>query len=145
MPCRRRRRPYRAFAGVRRPAPASPRRCGQNQTRWDRWWNEAAWPSVYCAPQFAQAAGAMVSLHRRLRHPGASVALECRDKPGGLRPLMGPGLAAPEREIVGVGGLPARRLFRLDNLIRNALPLAIGHRLFLGVEANGEFFVHVAG
>src|SRR4030081_528818 len=60
-------------------------------------------------------------------------------------PLMGPGLAAPECEIIRVGGRPARRLLGLDDLIGNAMALAISHRLLLGVEAKGELLLHVAG
>src|SRR6266852_1002220 len=60
-------------------------------------------------------------------------------------PSMGPGLAAPECEIVGIGGLPARRLLRFENLIGNALALAISHRLFLGIEAKAKLLLHVAG
>ena len=41
----------RACRGVLRPARAWPRRCGQNRTRRDRYWNGAAWPSavLWCA------------------------------------------------------------------------------------------------
>src|SRR6266404_654981 len=68
---------------------------------------------------------------------------ECPDV--AWRPLVGPGFGAPECEIVGVGGWPAFRLLRLYDLIGNALTLAIGPSLFLGVEAKGEFLLHVAG
>src|SRR5216684_9077559 len=61
------------------------------------------------------------------------------------RLLVGPGFAAPECKIVGIGGLPARRLLRLAHLIGDALALAIGHGLFLGVEAKRELLLHVAG
>src|ERR1700756_2623756 len=59
--------------------------------------------------------------------------------------LMGPGFATAERKVVGVGGLRAYRLLRFNDLIGNALALAIGHRLFLGLEVNGELLLHVAG
>src|SRR5216684_85776 len=61
------------------------------------------------------------------------------------RLLVGPGFGAPECKIVGIGGLPARRLLRLAHLIGDALTLAIGHGLFLAVEAKGELLLHVAG
>src|SRR5580692_3192175 len=59
--------------------------------------------------------------------------------------LVGPGFAAPERKIVGIGGLPASRLLRLDHLVGNALALAISDRVFPVVEAKGELLLHVAG
>src|SRR5882724_8460761 len=62
-----------------------------------------------------------------------------------IAPLVGPGFAAPECKIVGIGGLSARRLLRLNHLIGNALTLAIGHGVLLGVEAKGELLLHVAG
>src|ERR1700692_3158227 len=58
--------------------------------------------------------------------------------------LMGPGLAAPECKIIGVGGLTAYRCLRFNDLIGNALTLAIRHSVFLGVEAKGELLLHVA-
>src|SRR6478609_7321308 len=58
--------------------------------------------------------------------------------PGDCDPSVGPGFGAPECEIVGVGGWPTLRLLRLDDLVGYAFALAIGHGLFLGVEANGE-------
>src|ERR1700730_23678 len=64
---------------------------------------------------------------------------------GTIGPLVGPGFGAPECEIVGIGGLPARRLLRLAHLIGDALALAIGHGLFLAVEPQRELLVHVAG
>src|SRR5450631_2109195 len=60
-------------------------------------------------------------------------------------PLVGPGFGAPECKIVGIGGLPARRLLRLAHLIGDALALAIGYGLFLAVEAKRELLLHVAG
>src|SRR5262245_13420648 len=57
---------------------------------------------------------------------------------------VGPGLAAAERKIVGIGDLTVGRGLRLDHLVRNALALAIGDRVFLGVEADGELLLHVA-
>src|SRR5438477_417608 len=59
--------------------------------------------------------------------------------------LVGPGLAAPEREIVGIGDLTLRGILRLDHLVGNALALAIGHRVFLGIETQRELLLHVAG
>src|SRR6202022_527672 len=63
----------------------------------------------------------------------------------GFRPSMGPGFSAPECEIVGVGGWPPLRILRFYDLIGNAVALAISHSLFLGVEANGDLLLHVAG
>jgi hypothetical protein len=87
----------------------------------------------------------MVSLRCRLRQPGtldpAGIALGSFAD----RALVGPGFAAPECKIVGIGGLPARGLLRLNHLIGNALTLAIGHGVFLGVEPKGELLLHVAG
>src|SRR6185312_8128622 len=59
--------------------------------------------------------------------------------------LMGPGLAAPERKVISVGGLPAYPLLRFNDLIGNALALAISDSVFLGIEAKGELLLHVAG
>src|SRR3984957_8077490 len=61
------------------------------------------------------------------------------------RLLMRPRLAAPECKIIGVGGLTAYRRLRFNDLIGNTLTLAIGHSVFLGVEAKGELLFHVAG
>src|SRR6266850_348146 len=60
------------------------------------------------------------------------------------RPLMGPGLDPLEGEIVGIGDLPLLRILGFDYLVRNALALAIGHRIFPGVEMQGELLLHVA-
>src|SRR6478672_511600 len=60
-------------------------------------------------------------------------------------PLMGPGFAASKGEIVGICGLPPSRRLGFDHLVWNALALAIGHRLFLGVESYRELLLHVAG
>src|ERR1700728_3526029 len=49
----------------------------------------------------------------------------------GSRPLMGPGLAAPECKIVGVGGLPAYMRLGFDDLVGNPLTLAISDSVFL--------------
>src|SRR5665213_921553 len=57
--------------------------------------------------------------------------------------LVSPGLPAPKRKIVGIGGLAPGRCLRLDDLIGNALALAIGNRLFLGIEANRQLLLHV--
>src|SRR5712671_3601941 len=67
------------------------------------------------------------------------------DLPSPIAPLVGPGFAAPECKIVGIGGLSARGLLWLNHLIGNALALAIGHGVFLGVEAKGKLLLHVAG
>src|SRR3954470_6826893 len=61
------------------------------------------------------------------------------------RDLVGPGLDATEREIVGIGDLTLPGILRLDHLIGNALALAIGHRLFLGIEMQRELLLHVTG
>src|ERR1700677_603386 len=58
------------------------------------------------------------------------------------RPLMGPGLAAPECKIVGVSGLPAYMRLGFNELVGNPLTLAIGDSVFLGVEAKGELLLH---
>src|SRR5712692_8384191 len=58
--------------------------------------------------------------------------------------LMGPGLAAPECEIVGIGGRPSNRLLGLDHLVGDGLSLAIGNGLFLAVETQAELLFHVA-
>src|SRR6516165_4304049 len=57
---------------------------------------------------------------------------------------MGPGFTAPEREIIGIGHLAMGRLLRLDQLIGDALALAIGDRFLLAVEMKGELLLHVA-
>src|ERR1700726_4428720 len=61
----------------------------------------------------------------------------------GSKGLVSPRLAAPERKIVGIGGLAADRFFRLDHLVGNALALAISHGLFLGIETKRELLLHV--
>src|SRR5207237_9040657 len=58
--------------------------------------------------------------------------------------LMGPRLAAPEREIIGIGGLAASRFLWLDHLVGDARPFAIGNGLFLAVETQAELLFHVA-
>src|SRR5881392_3155290 len=63
----------------------------------------------------------------------------------GIDRLVRPGLDAPEREIVGIGGLAAGRLLRLDELVGNTLALAIGHGLFLGMKVLRQLLLHVAG
>src|SRR5437762_181709 len=68
-----------------------------------------------------------------------------RPVPGASKSLMRPRLAAPEGKIVGIGRLTPRRLLRLDHLIGDALALAIGDGVFLGVEAKGELLLHIAG
>src|SRR5258708_24533368 len=125
----------------------------------DRSWNEAAWPSrgLWCA----------AFRHWGWRHgviglrSSATLTFEmsCRRHPTmQFRPhasgrgrtevsgfSMGPGFAAPERKIVGIGDLPLLGILRLDHLVGNALARAIGHRIFPGVEAQGELLLHVAG
>src|SRR5215468_9346866 len=59
--------------------------------------------------------------------------------------LVCPGLAAREREIVGVGnGAPFRLMIGRD-LVGDAVPLAIGDRLLLAVELKTQLLAHVAG
>src|ERR1700704_1641258 len=65
-----------------------------------------------------------------------------RDPSSAIGALVGPGFAAPECEIVGIGGLPARRLLRLDHLIGDALAPAIGNGILLGIEAGGPLLPH---
>src|SRR5215813_13679120 len=62
-------------------------------------------------------------------------------KTAGLNPaafrgkLVRPGVPALEGKIVSVRhGAPLRGRRGFENLIRNAVALAIGHRLFLGIE-----------
>src|ERR1700733_8236280 len=64
-----------------------------------------------------------------------------------MRPrlLVRPRLAAPECKIVGVGGLPAYMRLRFDDLVGNALALAISNSVFPGIEAKGQLLLHVAG
>src|SRR5258708_2528661 len=67
---------------------------------------------------------------------------------GSQGPGMGsvrPGLAAPERKIVGIGDLPVQRLLRLDHLVGDALALAIGDRLVPGMEVQRDLLLHVTG
>src|SRR5437667_6188404 len=56
-----------------------------------------------------------------------------------------PRIEASEGEIVGVSDLLARGLLRLEQLIGNAVALAIGDGLFLAVEAEPQLLLHVAG
>src|SRR5882757_11547038 len=79
-----------------------------------------------------------------LGNPELSVPRESQHTNSAVATLVGPGFAAPERKIVGIGGLPARRHLWLDDLVGNALALAIGHGLFLGVETNRELLLPVA-
>src|SRR4051812_20428446 len=60
-------------------------------------------------------------------------------------PSMRPGLAAAEREIVGIGDRTAHRFLRLDHLVGDALALAIGDGFLLAVEAQRDLLLHVAG
>ena len=50
---------------------------------------------------------------------------------GRARELMRPQIAARESEIVGIGHRPARRVLRLEDLIGDAMVLAIGDRFLL--------------
>src|SRR5450432_3195299 len=112
---------------------------------------------VYAAPQsrLEQRSGAfaIVSPRKSLRQPSLSASRlgrNIRDTALGVGSptgpaLMGPGFAAPECEIIGIGHLPVGRLLRLDDLVGNTLALAIGNRLFLGVEVKGELLLHVGG
>src|SRR5882757_1580355 len=112
---------------------------------------------VYAAPQFeAVAAGVMVSPGRGLAQPqllkchvpdisAANFSTDAWPDRAAAGASVRPGLGAPEREIVGIGDLPVRRILRLDHLIGNALALAIGDRVFLGVEVKRELLLHVAG
>ena len=59
--------------------------------------------------------------------------------------LVRPGLFAVGREIVRVGLLIALGLVRLDQLVRDALALGIGHRLFLALELELDLAAHVGG
>src|SRR6516225_2707210 len=58
---------------------------------------------------------------------------------------MCPGGAAVVREIVRVRDPAPCRLLVGENLVGNARALAIGHRFFLGVEAQPDLLAHVAG
>src|SRR3954452_24361789 len=60
-------------------------------------------------------------------------------------PSMRPGLAAAEREIVGIGDRTAHRFLRLDHLVGDALALAIGDGFLLAVEVQRDLLLHVAG
>src|SRR4051794_18900147 len=57
---------------------------------------------------------------------------------------MRPGIAPVEGEIVGVGHDTARRRLGMKNLIGDAMALAIGGRLFEGIEAQVHLLAHVA-
>src|ERR1700736_6764207 len=61
------------------------------------------------------------------------------------QPLMRPGFAAPEGEMGGIGNLPMSRSLGFDHLVGNAPALAIGDRVFLGLETQRELLFHVAG
>ena len=72
---------------------------------------------------------------------GPAAALQRRGSPASMRPAIEPA----EGEIVRVGGLPAQRLLRLDDVIGNAPALAIGDRLLAGLEAQGDLLLHISG
>ena len=57
---------------------------------------------------------------------------------------MRPGIASVEGEIVGVGHDAARRRLGMKDLIGDAVALALGGRLFEGVEAQMHLLAHVA-
>src|SRR5436190_3652698 len=57
---------------------------------------------------------------------------------------VGPRAAAIVGKIIRVGDRSARRRLRLGELVRNAAPLAIRDRLFLGVELQAQLLAHVA-
>src|SRR5262249_52186042 len=79
------------------------------------------------------------------RKPDAAL-LSLSVRPKSVRPKsVRPRLAAAERKIVGIGDLTVGRGFWLDHLVWDALALAIGDRVLLGVEVDGELLLHVAG
>src|SRR5205085_7369945 len=84
----------------------------------------------------------MVSLRRGAAQPHFSL---CSGMSGEVPTSrsMRPGLASAERKIIGIGGLAARRLLGFDDLIGNALALAIGDRLFPRLEAQRQLLLHV--
>src|SRR5216683_5262406 len=104
-----------------------------------------AFGSLLCAADPALGLASWCHCAAALGNPELSVPRECRDFLSAIASLVGPGFGPPKCEIVGVGGRPTLRLLRLDDLIGNALALTIGHSLFLGVEANAELLLHVAG
>src|SRR5229473_1814529 len=105
-----------------------------------------AFSGLWCAAIWALGLALWCHCATALGNPELSGPRHCPGiRLGRLDPLVGPGFGAPECEIVGIGGLPARRLLRLAHLIWDALALAIGHGLFLAVEAKRELLLHVAG
>src|SRR4030081_2741844 len=64
-----------------------------------------------------------------------------RPGPQSVRPGAPPAI----REIVRIGDAAPRRLLGLGQLERDAVALAIGDRLLLGVEAQAQLLAHVAG
>src|SRR3981189_3187120 len=63
-----------------------------------------------------------------------------RPGPQSVRPGAPPAI----REIVRIGDAAPRRLLGLGQLERDAVALAIGDRLLLGVEAQAQLLAHVA-
>src|SRR3981189_3971351 len=59
-------------------------------------------------------------------------------------PSVRPGAPSAIREIVRIGDAAPRRLLGLGQLERDAVALAIGDRLLLGVEAQAQLLAHVA-
>src|SRR5215813_11527864 len=92
-----------------------------------------------CAANTLQYAGKLI---RRLRCAGRTSTATLRAST--LRGSMRPGAATADREIVRVGHHAARRLLRLGDLERDAVALAIGDCLFLGVESQAQLLAHVA-
>src|SRR5262245_60565225 len=64
-----------------------------------------------------------------------------------MRPgfLMRPGFGALEGKVVGIGDGPARRGLGLEDVVGDAVALAIGDRLLRAVEPQPHLLAHVAG
>jgi hypothetical protein len=58
---------------------------------------------------------------------------------------VGPGVAALEGEIVGIGKPSSRWLLGFEQLISNAVALAISDRLLFGRKTQVHLLAHVAG
>src|SRR5581483_5425224 len=61
------------------------------------------------------------------------------------RALMGPRVTPVKCKIVGIGDDAPRLRLCLENFVGQAVALAIGDRLFLGVETQAHLLTHVAG
>src|SRR5580698_8406047 len=61
-----------------------------------------------------------------------------------LRPLVGPGATPGGGKIVRIGNTRALDGLAVKDLVGDAVALAIGNRLFLGVEAQPDLLLHVA-